>query len=430
MELDFSIKGKVQYDTTSRAQAIQEAVMNGDRNLTNALECFKRAGQLLLEQKQDCKHGEFQKWVEDNCGFSYRSAKNYMELEQNWSLLSNVKEKGNGVALLSLRGALKLIRTSKHQEYKALNPSKNAVRKSEKYKKTPDNSPFENSPLQNSTVEAQAEVTVVEKEELALDTYEPNRFQPGFVGASREELVGYIRELESDLERVEADLYKLGAVVKQIPGEADIATLANLLKVKPKTKAQIKREEKKRKVALAPILPCPLEMGYENARLKAENARLKDEVERLKPVPINVDELGSREVKGLAQRLGLNQNLSTEETRELVREALANRDNLIKARQLLGQTEAEILKAKVAEQQEIIDLWQQSHQYYVGKGSFWLVLDASPIEPPDTIRAKYRRLIGFWHPDRNPLPVAHEITAQINRAWASYERNYITRKPA
>ncbi|OWY64742.1 hypothetical protein B7486_45760 [cyanobacterium TDX16] len=306
---------------------------------------------------------------------------------------------------------------AEHQEQKHLNPSAGAVRKrkyDEKKRyfghfdksnasipgdceqaertKIRDIPHSEECPLQNLTsVEQSDEPTTKETEEVAVDP--------------------------KQIERVD----------KQTPG--DIATLAKHL-VSPKTQAQIKREEKKRKVALATIHADPLEIGYENARLKAENARLRDEIEKLKPVPIDVDGLGSREVKGLAQRLGLNQNLSTEGTRELVREALANRDNLIKARQLLGQTEIEVLQAKVVEQQELLELWQQSHQYYVGKGSFWEVLDASPNEPQDTIRAKYRRLIGFWHPDLNPLPVANEIAARINRAWASYERNYITRKTA
>lgn len=322
-----------------------------------------------------------------------------------------------------------ILEYQQHQEAKRLNPSPDAARKrvTQGYKSTPDICHRDIYPLQNAT-NAIPDLKAADVESDSSGSFEDiePRFKPGFAGATGAELVEYIYELEHDLERVEAALYKLersdtmpvGVALK--PG--DIASMASYLaRVKPKTQTQIKREEKKRRVALATIQIDPLEMGYENAKLRAENERLRHEVERLKPVPIDADKLGSREVKGLAQRLGLNQNLSTEETRDLVREALANRDNLIKARQLLGQTEVEVLKAKITEQQELLKLWELSHQYTLGqRDTPWSVLGLRELEGIEYNRPRYRKLIEFWHPDRNKLPIATEMTAKINKAWTAY----------
>ncbi|MDQ0510625.1 DUF3102 domain-containing protein [Ancylobacter amanitiformis] len=40
----------------------------------------KRAGEALLEAKRSCIHGEFKKWVADNCAFSYQTAVRYMRV--------------------------------------------------------------------------------------------------------------------------------------------------------------------------------------------------------------------------------------------------------------------------------------------------------------------------------------------------------------
>lgn len=37
-----------------------------------------RAGELLLQQKARCRHGEFQRWIEDHCDFAYSTAARYM----------------------------------------------------------------------------------------------------------------------------------------------------------------------------------------------------------------------------------------------------------------------------------------------------------------------------------------------------------------
>lgn len=40
----------------------------------------KRAGEALIEAKKQCRHGEFQKWVEANTRVSYRQAAKYMQI--------------------------------------------------------------------------------------------------------------------------------------------------------------------------------------------------------------------------------------------------------------------------------------------------------------------------------------------------------------
>lgn len=55
-------------------------------------------GDLLIEQKQDLKHGEWAKWVEANCHFSERTAQHYMKA-------SKIREEhGGDLPFSSLRG--------------------------------------------------------------------------------------------------------------------------------------------------------------------------------------------------------------------------------------------------------------------------------------------------------------------------------------
>lgn len=43
----------------------------------------REAGDLLLQAKAECAHGEFKAWVGENCTFSYRQAANYMTVAKN-----------------------------------------------------------------------------------------------------------------------------------------------------------------------------------------------------------------------------------------------------------------------------------------------------------------------------------------------------------
>lgn len=43
----------------------------------------KEAGELLLQAKAQCAHGEFKAWIEENCAFSYKTAAKYMKVAKS-----------------------------------------------------------------------------------------------------------------------------------------------------------------------------------------------------------------------------------------------------------------------------------------------------------------------------------------------------------
>jgi hypothetical protein len=71
-----------------------------------ALEHALRCGDLLMEAKADCRHGEWQSWLAEHFEGSKRSAQAYMRLADNRELLES---KSAESALLSIDGAMKLI---------------------------------------------------------------------------------------------------------------------------------------------------------------------------------------------------------------------------------------------------------------------------------------------------------------------------------
>ena len=52
-------------------------------HLRQSLDKAIRIGELLKEQKDNLKHGDFMKWVSDNLPFTDRTARNYMRLFEN-----------------------------------------------------------------------------------------------------------------------------------------------------------------------------------------------------------------------------------------------------------------------------------------------------------------------------------------------------------
>lgn len=58
-----------------------------------------RCGELLLQQKKLLPHGEFTRWVEQNCEFSARSARAYMQVTENF-------QNGSALPFSSIRQAL------------------------------------------------------------------------------------------------------------------------------------------------------------------------------------------------------------------------------------------------------------------------------------------------------------------------------------
>lgn len=67
------------------------------------LDCGVRIGDLLKQQKDGLKHGEFGKWISENLPFSIRTAQNYMKLYKERDRLKNatVSHLTEGYKLLS-----------------------------------------------------------------------------------------------------------------------------------------------------------------------------------------------------------------------------------------------------------------------------------------------------------------------------------------
>ena len=58
-----------------------------------------QAGQLLLEAKSRCRHGQWQPWLEVNFEDSVRTAQSYMRIADHWP---EIEAKAQSSALLSL----------------------------------------------------------------------------------------------------------------------------------------------------------------------------------------------------------------------------------------------------------------------------------------------------------------------------------------
>jgi hypothetical protein len=77
-----------------------------------ALEHARDAGLALLEAKGKLSHGQFGSWVKANCGFSPRSATNYMKVAENWAALEAHGENGSVLPISSIRGFLSTKRSA------------------------------------------------------------------------------------------------------------------------------------------------------------------------------------------------------------------------------------------------------------------------------------------------------------------------------
>jgi hypothetical protein len=71
-----------------------------------ALEHARRAGELLVEAKAACGHGQWLRWLEANVPLSRRTAQGYMRLATRWAQL---EAKAQAPALLTIDEALKLL---------------------------------------------------------------------------------------------------------------------------------------------------------------------------------------------------------------------------------------------------------------------------------------------------------------------------------
>ncbi|NJO20623.1 MAG: DUF3102 domain-containing protein [Spirulinaceae cyanobacterium RM2_2_10] len=98
-------------DLSQVAQEINQHHGDGKRHLYNAILSFKQAGEKLIQVKASLLHGEWGDWLAEHCpDISERTARNYMRLAENWQ---QIEQNGNGVADLSLRKALDLLKAAK-----------------------------------------------------------------------------------------------------------------------------------------------------------------------------------------------------------------------------------------------------------------------------------------------------------------------------
>lgn len=73
------------------------------------LQYAREAGGLLIEVKDDLPHGQFMKWVEENCDFSGSTARRYMRIHRGLTLGITSSPSGN-TTLTSLEAIEKLLR--------------------------------------------------------------------------------------------------------------------------------------------------------------------------------------------------------------------------------------------------------------------------------------------------------------------------------
>jgi hypothetical protein len=93
------------------ASAINAAHFAGETACRKGLEHFKKAGEALLKAKEQCGHGKFKAWVEENIQTSYRTAANYMRVAREWDKCATAAH---------LRDALRLLTEDDQDEERAL----------------------------------------------------------------------------------------------------------------------------------------------------------------------------------------------------------------------------------------------------------------------------------------------------------------------
>lgn len=82
------------------AAKINEEHDAAEQAMKRGLDHALNAGKMLLEAKAAVKHGEWGKWLSENCAFAERTAQLYMRIARN-----EEKVKSATVADLTLRGA-------------------------------------------------------------------------------------------------------------------------------------------------------------------------------------------------------------------------------------------------------------------------------------------------------------------------------------
>ena len=96
-------------NTVHLADRINQHHTAAVKHAESALEHARAAGELLLEAKDGCKHGEWLDWIAANFAGSEKTAHNYMRVARRWQQIM-ATAKPQRVTDLSLREALRLDR--------------------------------------------------------------------------------------------------------------------------------------------------------------------------------------------------------------------------------------------------------------------------------------------------------------------------------
>jgi len=78
------------------------------------LEHARKAGELLIEAKEQCRHSEWLPWLKENVRFSERTAQAYMQVVKRWDEL---EAKAQGLADLTFQEGLKLLAAPAKKEF-------------------------------------------------------------------------------------------------------------------------------------------------------------------------------------------------------------------------------------------------------------------------------------------------------------------------
>ena len=97
-------------DPTTLIREADELRQQGESKAADALECVHQSGLRLIAAKRLLPHGQFEPYLAQNWHDSLRKAQMYMQVAGGWS---QIEQKRNTVADLSLRGAVRLVATPK-----------------------------------------------------------------------------------------------------------------------------------------------------------------------------------------------------------------------------------------------------------------------------------------------------------------------------
>lgn len=93
-------------------QTICENAQKQKECVRQALFHAQQVGEALQKAKTLISHGHWESWIEQNCPFCPRTARNYISIAQNWNKL---EETFSDLSELTMTGALKALKESKNK---------------------------------------------------------------------------------------------------------------------------------------------------------------------------------------------------------------------------------------------------------------------------------------------------------------------------